>query len=199
MVLEVGKKTTFAVALDWPGWARRDRSAEQALAALVAYGPRFRAVAGESFTPGELSVIAEVDGGSRTDFGVIDGPGPWDDEELPAIESESFVDLIERSWSAFDAVVASAPRELRKGPRGGGRDRDKITSHVFSGERAYASKAGIRLPASAPLAEHRSRLIEALRAGCPGGKWPPRYLARRVTWHVLDHLWEIEDRSAPQE
>ena len=27
--------------------------------------------------------------------------------------------------------------------------------------------------------------------------WPTRYAARRIAWHVLDHAWEIEDRSAP--
>jgi hypothetical protein len=27
--------------------------------------------------------------------------------------------------------------------------------------------------------------------------WSPRYFARRSAWHVLDHAWEIEDRSTP--
>jgi hypothetical protein len=27
--------------------------------------------------------------------------------------------------------------------------------------------------------------------------WPPRYAARRIAWHALDHAWEIEDRSEP--
>jgi hypothetical protein len=31
-----------------------------------------------------------------------------------------------------------------------------------------------------------------------GKKWPPRYAARRVAWHALDHAWEIEDRSDPE-
>ena len=26
-------------------------------------------------------------------------------------------------------------------------------------------------------------------------KWPWRYVVRRIAWHVLDHAWEIEDRS----
>jgi hypothetical protein len=25
--------------------------------------------------------------------------------------------------------------------------------------------------------------------------WPPRHAARRIAWHVLDHAWEMEDRS----
>jgi hypothetical protein len=24
--------------------------------------------------------------------------------------------------------------------------------------------------------------------------WTPRYVVRRVAWHTVDHLWEIEDR-----
>jgi hypothetical protein len=31
----------------------------------------------------------------------------------------------------------------------------------------------------------------------PPNGWPPRYAARRFGWHVLDHLWEIEDKSEP--
>jgi hypothetical protein len=27
-----------------------------------------------------------------------------------------------------------------------------------------------------------------------GTRWPPRYFARRAAWHILDHVWEIEDR-----
>jgi hypothetical protein len=26
-------------------------------------------------------------------------------------------------------------------------------------------------------------------------RWKPRFFARRLLWHALDHLWEIEDRS----
>ncbi len=25
--------------------------------------------------------------------------------------------------------------------------------------------------------------------------WSPRYAARRIAWHALDHAWEIENRS----
>jgi hypothetical protein len=25
--------------------------------------------------------------------------------------------------------------------------------------------------------------------------WTPRYFVRRTAWHVLDHVWEIEDRQ----
>ena len=27
--------------------------------------------------------------------------------------------------------------------------------------------------------------------------WPQRYAVRRIAWHALDHVWEMEDRSEP--
>jgi hypothetical protein len=29
--------------------------------------------------------------------------------------------------------------------------------------------------------------------------WSIRYFVRRSAWHALDHAWEIEDRSRPEE
>jgi hypothetical protein len=49
-------------------------------------------------------------------------------------------------------------------------------------------------------AEILAGLVAAARGELPekgprGGKrWPPRFFVRRVAWHVLDHLWEIQDR-----
>ncbi len=48
----------------------------------------------------------------------------------------------------------------------------------------------------------RAAMLEILRQpsdGSPiaGRKWPPRYAARRIAWHALDHAWEIEDRTEP--
>jgi hypothetical protein len=50
----------------------------------------------------------------------------------------------------------------------------------------------------------RESVIETLGAavrgeiparGPRGGlRWTPRYFVRRLCWHVLDHVWEIEDR-----
>ncbi|HEX9977438.1 MAG TPA: hypothetical protein VGB41_02310 [Acidimicrobiia bacterium] len=30
-----------------------------------------------------------------------------------------------------------------------------------------------------------------------GVRWPSRYAIRRAAWHVLDHAWELEDRTRP--
>ena len=148
--LEVGRTWTFAAAVDWPGWCRRGRGEEGALDALVDYTDRYAAVAGPDFAPGELHVVGRPPGTSTTDFGAPDARGPWDDEPLPAAEAFRLAGLLEASWQAFDAVMAGAPAELRKGPRGGGRDRDGVADHVREAERSYGRKIGVRLPPRTP-------------------------------------------------
>ncbi|HET6213465.1 MAG TPA: hypothetical protein VFE14_11405, partial [Micromonosporaceae bacterium] len=46
----------------------------------------------------------------------------------------------------------------------------------------------------------REAIVAALSRPSDGGPvvergWPARYAARRIAWHVLDHAWEIEDKS----
>ncbi len=116
--------------------------------------------------------------------------------------------LVEAAWTVFDRVVAAAPQELRKGPRGGGRDRDRIVEHVVGAEHAYAREMGLKAEAPSPadraaVAAMRRAMLDALGAPTDGSvlagrKWTSRYAARRIAWHVLDHAWEIEDRSSPQ-
>jgi hypothetical protein len=107
----------------------------------------------------------------------------------------------------FDRIVAAAPAELRKGPRGGGRDRDRVVLHVDGADHAYSQVLGIKVPApdrsdASTVRAMRAAMIEALGRpsdGAPiaGRKWPPRYAASRIAWHALDHAWEIEDRTEP--
>ena len=107
---------------------------------------------------------------------------------------------LQGSWALFDNIVATASATLRKGPRGGGRDRDAIVDHVNGAEAdAYAPKLGIRLPRPAigdgsAIRAQREAIVRALHAKArrtqkdPKG-WPPRYAVRRLAWHVLDHAW----------
>ena len=53
--------------------------------------------------------------------------------------------LVSAAWTAFDEIAAASPAELRKGPRGGGRDRDQLIGHVIGAETAYARKLGVNL------------------------------------------------------
>ena len=194
--LEEGKSWVFAVALDWPGWSRRGRGEQAAVEALLDYASRYQPVVGPGFVPGRVEVVGRVAGTMTTDFGAPDARGPWDEESLDDVEVNRLIATLEASWRYFDRVVSTAPMELAKGPRGGGRDRDQIVDHVREAERALASKLGRRIAPRTPWFDQRAAIVEVLRAGMPGGSWPVRYALRRGTWHVLDHAWEIEDKGA---
>jgi hypothetical protein len=68
----------------------------------------------------------------------------------------------------------------------------------------HARKMGLPRDAAAEPAAAaglRTRISAALRApgelAAASASWPLSYAARRLAWHVLDHLWEIEDKSEP--
>lgn len=113
---------------------------------------------------------------------------------------ERQVALVRAAWELFDEVQDAAPEALAKGPRGGGRDTSEIARHVVEAERAYVRKVGVR---QKPFDVHDRALRDAMRADVlsaylrddPDSGWPVRYAIRRGTWHVLDHLREIQDRS----
>ena len=196
--LENGKTWTFACSLDFPGWCRRGKGEEAALEALLDYVPRYRKVAGRTWNPGEIKVIGRIAGDATTDFGAPHIIGEWDAKPVSKVKRDDQLDLLQRCWTYFDKVVAGAPPSLRKGPRGGGRDRDKIVDHVREAERAYAPGYGIRVPPRTPMAEHRDLIVAGLEGPLvKDTKWPWPYVVRRMAWHVLDHAWEIEDRSEP--
>jgi hypothetical protein len=210
--LEIGEKRVFASALDWPGWTRSARDEQRALETLAAYAPRYASVpkvARIEFAIGakpSFKVVERVKGNATTDFGAPGIHASSDTRLLSPDEAERISALLAASWKVFDAVVAKAPAELRKGPRGGGRDRDKIADHVIDAESAYTPKLGLKLQTpsrhdKASVQATRKAILDAIRAsaGDPqtGEKrWPPRYVARRMAWHLLDHAWEIEDRTA---
>jgi hypothetical protein len=209
--LELGSKRIFACALDWPGWCRSGKDEDQALVALAMAAPRYAVVAAEAGLPfpresaDRFEVVERLPGTATTDFGAPDRVATRDSAVLTPEDVERLVGLVAAAWIVFDRVVARAPAELRKGPRGGGRDRDKVARHVLAAEAAYARKLGIRLrePAvgdTAAITAQREAILEALRRAAEGTQvlekgWPAPYAARRIAWHVLDHAWEIEDRS----
>ena len=191
--LEVGSKRVFACAVDHPGWCRSATTEEGALEALLAYAGRYAAVV-PGFAPGELHVVGRLPGTATTDFGAPDARGEWDLRPVDPAEADRLADVLDRAWRAFDAAVAAAPPELRKGPRGGGRDRDAVVDHVREAERSYTRTIGVRVPPRTPWQEQRAAVLAGVRAAA-GGAWPLRYYVRRATWHVLDHAWEVEDRA----
>jgi hypothetical protein len=219
--LESGAKRVFAAALDWPGWARSGRTEADALAALVAAGPRYAAVvskAAPSFvaprSASQLQVVHRLKGDAGTDFGVPGRSPREDGEPIRPAEAQHLAGILEGSWAAFDAAAKAARGvELRKGPRGGGRDLDKIIGHVAEAEEAYVHQAGAKRSVvergrGDAAARRRAAVLEVLATKASGKPlpepnavrkpWSTRYLVRRTAWHVLDHAWEIEDRARPE-
>ena len=211
--LDEGRKRTFAAALDWPGWARSGKNGEAALEALEAYLPRYAVVvrrAGleppDALSGDAFDVVERVPGTGTTDFGALGDPPRADLAPLAPGEMARLADLVSAAWAVFDDVAAAAPAQLRKGPRGGGRDRDQVVAHVLNAEAGYVRKLGVKARQAAhnerPDVTWREELLAVLRSaptGAPPAErgWPPRYAARRIAWHVLDHAWEIEDKSGP--
>ena len=208
---EAGAKKAFAWAIDWPGWARSGKTPDLARVALVEYAPRYDPVAraaklelpdvGESV----LDIVDSVAGGSGTDFGVPSAITDADRRRVTAADAERLASLIAAAWTVFDRIAAGAPASLRKGPRGGGRDRDKMIGHVIEADHAYARELGLRLPEPhfgerEAIDLERAAVLDLLRQPSDGGplagrRWTQRYAARRIAWHALDHAWEMEDRS----
>ena len=209
VALESAPKKAFATALDWPGWSRSAKTDQEAIERLLDYAPRYAPIveaAGIDFPESfEADVVERSDGGSGTEFGVPSRTHEADTKPVDAAEARRLAAIVEAAWANFDRVAAKAPAELRKGPRGGGRDRDKIVGHVNESDWYYARELGLKLrqpdPADeAAIAAMRADMLRVLRTpsdGNPiaGRKWTQRYAARRIAWHALDHAWEIEDRS----
>ena len=193
--LEQGKTSVFAVSLDWPGWCRRAKTAELALEALDDYRRRYAKIPSIPFRAGNLEVVATLTGNATTDFGAPDARGPFDERVLAPEELSRQIAILQDCWNYFDDVVDHAPATLRRGPRGGGRDRDAVVDHVREAERHYCSRAGYRVAPRTPWDEQRDVVVTTLRAETHAAKWPAAYAIRRCAWHIVDHAWEIEDKS----
>lgn len=205
VAIEAAPKKAFATAIDWPGWSRSGKTEELAIEAVIASAERYAPIAraaGETFDPGavEVEVVERAGGGSGTEFGVPSRVTDEDRRPTKAAEADRLGRLVDAAWQSFEAVSAAAPEELRKGPRGGGRNTSKVIEHVAEADGAYAREMGIKL--KAPIEEVRAAMLDVLRtpsAGTPlaNRRWTARYAAHRIAWHALDHAWEIEDRTEP--
>jgi hypothetical protein len=214
--LEVTPKQAVASALDWPGWCRAARDEGAALQALASYAGRYVPVAeraGVSF-PATVAfeVIERVPGGPATAFAAPECRRPFpqatagaERANLTPAAARRLAGLVTAAWATFDQIAAASPTELRKGPRGGGRDRDQVIGHVIGADTAYARKLGIKrkqpaigdVAAIRELREATAAVVGASSEGSPvvAGGWTTRYAARRIAWHVLEHAWEMQDRA----
>jgi hypothetical protein len=219
-VVERGPKGKRAVAfgLDWPGWSRGAKTPELALETLESYRQRYRPVAdvagmaGEFDASGPLEILEDRVGTGSTDFWGISF-SPCSAEQRPMGEAElgRAITLLRACWAFFDDVVARVSPEMRKGPRGGGRDRDHIVRHTIRTESEdFAKQVGLRIPEGAALTpeglrEHRETYVAAMRAYNAGEvkrrmrSWTLPFLIRHSAYHTLDHAWEMEDKDLSAE
>jgi hypothetical protein len=214
-VVERGPKEKRAVAyaLDWPGWSRGARTPEAALETLESYRDRYRPVArlaglaAEFDAAGGLEVVEDHIGNTSTDFwGISWTSSSFEKGPMAPDVLDRRLALLEGAWRFFDSVAARVSPELRRGARGGGRDRDEIIAHVFGNERVqFSKKVGVTTPPGVMLTPdglrtHREQFLAGLREYNDadrkvGRTWTIQYLVRHTAYHVLDHAWEMEDKD----
>jgi hypothetical protein len=216
VVLERGPKGKKAVAFapDWPGWSRGAKTTEAALELLGSYRDRYRSVAeaagmaGELDAGGPLEVVEDRVGPGSTDFwGISFAPSGLETEPMDDAELDRKIELLRACWGYFDAVAARVSPEMRKGPRGGGRDRDEIVGHVLRVEsQDFAGRLGLRLAdgeslnTPKALGEYRAAYVAMMRTYNAGEgrrmrSWNLPFLVRHSAFHTMDHAWEMEDKD----
>lgn len=213
VMVETGTKgkRVGAVAPDWPGLSRGEKTEDAAVARLLSYVPRYARVAelaGMADDFGALDgaeVVGRYPGTGSTDFwGISFGFSEIDQAPMSRDELERELALLQASWAFFDEVRARVSPELAKGPRGGGKDRDQIVRHTVLNELDWGKKLGLpgagdETPDDAGLRVHREAYAGAIRVfhaeGKPARTWPLRFLIRHTAFHTLDHAWEMEDKD----
>jgi hypothetical protein len=215
LALEIGPhgKKVVAVAPDWPGLERGAKTGDIAIELLRAYLPRYALVAklagmeaefAANATDAPVDVVERYPGTGSTDFwGISFAFSSFDQQAMTSEELERELALVRACWAFFDDVRARVSPEMRKGPRGGGRDRDRIIRHVIRTEQDWAPKVGVPAPPVEPvdagLEAYREAYLSGIRAYHAEGKlartWPLRYLIRHTAYHTLDHTWEMEDKD----
>jgi hypothetical protein len=214
-VLQRGPKGKKAVAfaVDWPGWSRGAKTPELALEMLESYRERYRPIAvavgmaDEFDAAGPLDVAEDRVGTPSTDFwGISFSPSGLEHEPMDDTDIDRKITLLRGCWEFFDAVAARVSAEMRRGPRGGGRDRDRIIRHTIRTESEdFAKRLGLRIPDGGALTEeglreYREMYVAAMRAYNAGeGKrmrsWNLPFLIRHSAYHTMDHAWEMEDKD----
>jgi hypothetical protein len=217
VTLEIGPKgkKVVAVAPDWPGLERGAATGEAAVERLLAYVPRYAAVANLAGMESEFAtassavagadVVEQYAGVGSTDFwGISFAFSSIDQQVLSSEAIERELMLMRACWAFFDQVRSRVSAEMQRGPRGGGRDRDTIVRHTFGAQLDWAKKLGVLTPLNEMLTDeglsaHRDAYCSAIRALHAQGKmartWPLRYLIRHTAFHTLDHAWEMEDKD----
>jgi hypothetical protein len=152
--IEAGAKKTFAIAIDWPGWARSGPDADAALETLLTYSARYKRSMGASVkaltvpkTVRGLTVVATVKGDAGTDYGVPSKDVPGADDPVSAAELKRLLAIVQASWRAFGRAADKASGvALAKGPRGGGRTLAKMREHYLQPSTPTSAPSAARHP-----------------------------------------------------
>jgi len=214
VTLKVGPKgkKVAAVAPDWPGLERGAKTGEAAVEKLQSYLPRYAKVAKLAGMDAQFAAITNVDvveqyrGTGSTDFwGISFAFSSIDGRAMSSRELERELSLMQACWMFFDEVRLCVSAEMQKGPRGGGRDRDRIVRHTLGTEQEWAEKLGVHTPPGAVVTDdeglraYRGAYCTAIRTFHSEGKmartWPLRFLIRHSAYHTMDHAWEMQDKD----
>ena len=214
VALEVGPKgkAVAAVASEWPGLERGGRTVEAAIDKLQSYLPRYAKVAKLAGMEAQFAEITQVKvveqyvGTGSTDFwGISFAFSRSDEREMSSQELERELSLMQACWAFFDDVRGRVSGEMRKGPRGGGRDRERIVHHTLSNEQDWGEKVGVHTSPDGlvndgeGLNAYRGAYCSAIRTFHSESKmartWPLRFLIRHTAYHTMDHAWEMEDKD----
>jgi hypothetical protein len=211
-------KRSVAFSLDWPGWNRGAKTGDLAVESLDSYRARYRPIAvlagmaREFDAAGPLEIVEDALGTPSVDFwGISFSPSSTEHDPLSGDRLERGVRLLRACWAFFDDVAAHVSAEMRRGPRGGGRDRDTIIRHTIRNEsEAFARQVGLRIPEEGALSpeglrEYRESYVAAMRAYQAGEferrmrSWSLAFLVRHSAFHTLDHAWEMQDKDLTHE
>src|SRR5207344_3170070 len=120
---------------------------------------------------GPLEVVEDKVGPGSVDFyGMSFAPSAVEQGPMGEAELERGITLLRACWAFFDGVAARVSPEMRKGPRGGGRDRDRIIRHTIRTEsEEFAKQIGLRIPEEGALTPaglhvYRESYLAAMRA-----------------------------------
>lgn len=213
VLLEIGPKgkKVVAVAPDWPGLERGAKTEDAAVGRLESYLSRYAPVARLAGRDAEFSkhacieVAGRYPGVGSTDFwGISFAFSDFDRQPMSEEDLDRELGLMRACWAFLDDARARVSPELQKGPRGGGKDRDRVFRHVTVSDQDRGKKLGLKPSEQIPdtpeaLRAFRDTFCDTIRAyhaaGKPARTWPLRFLIRHTAYHALDHAWEMEDKD----
>src|SRR5512139_2742908 len=162
VTLEIGPKgkKVVAVAPDWPGLERGATTGEAAIERLLSYVPRYATVTklvGMEAAFANITVadmVEQYSGTGSTDFwGISFAFSSIDQQAISGEALERELALMRACWAFFDDVRSRVSAEMQRGPRGGGRDRERIARHTVGVEQDWAKKLGVLTPQEGMLTD----------------------------------------------